>query len=216
MPKYKKTFSRWASTYDEEVSKASSTADWMFGGYDRVLDTVVVRCEPGKNNYASVLDIGVGTGNLAARFSRRGMQVVGIDPSPEMREICAQKFPAVKVMAGDFLKYPRALSPSDLVVSAYAFHHLTEKEKAKSVPRLKKLLKPHGRLVLADFMFKNALERERTAQSIKATSGDDVLTAFEGEYPALFNGLVPLFEREGFKVDGEQLTVSVWILRASL
>jgi putative AdoMet-dependent methyltransferase len=216
MPKYKKTFSRWSSTYDEEASNASSTEDWMFGGYARVLDTVVAYCELDKNHYSSVLDIGVGTGNLAARFLERGMQVIGIDPSPDMRNICVQKFPDIKVMTGDFLKYPRALKPVDLIVSAYAFHHLTEKEKAKFVPLMKKLLKPGGRIVIADFMFKNAIERERTTKSILEKSGDDILAAFEGEFPALFDDLVPLFEREGFKVDGEQLTVSVWIIRACL
>jgi putative AdoMet-dependent methyltransferase len=216
MPKFKKTFNQWSVTYDEEVSKASTTNQWMFGGYDRVLDTVVAHCELGKNSYNAILDIGIGTGNLAARFLGRGMQVVGIDPSPDMRNICAQKLPAIKVMAGDFLKYPRALKPVGLIVSAYAFHHLTEKEKARAVPKMKKLLKPGGRIVLADFMFKNAIERECTARSIHETTGDDILAAFEDEYPALFDDLVPLFENAGFKVDGKQLTVSVWILRARL
>ena len=199
MTRYKKTFNRWSSTYDEEVSKASSTADWMFGGYDRVLDRVVAYCDLDKTDCASVLDIGIGTGNLGSRFSRRGMQVFGIDPSPDMRNICAQKNPAVKVMPGDFLKYPRALNPVDLIISAYAFHHLTEKEKAKAIPRMKKLLKPGGRIVMADFMFKNSMEKERTARIIHETTGDDILTEFKAEYPGLYEDIVPLFEWEGFK-----------------
>jgi putative AdoMet-dependent methyltransferase len=216
VPKYKKTFNRWASTYDEQVSRASATADWMFGGYDRILDTVVTYCGLDKNHYTSVLDIGTGTGNLAVRFLPYGMQVVGIDPSPDMWKISAAKYPAIKVMTGDFLKYPRALKLVDLIVSSYAFHHLTEKEKAKAIPRMKKLLEPGGRIVLADFMFKNAAERERTARSIHETTGADIIGEFRNEYPALYDGLVSLFEREGFKVDGEQLTVSVWIIRACL
>jgi SAM-dependent methyltransferase len=188
----------------------------MFGEYDRVLDTAAAYCEPEKNSNKSVLDIGVGTGNLAARFLERGMQVVGVDPSPDMRRICSNKYPEMKVMPGDFLKYPRSLSPVDVIVSTYAFHHLTEKEKTRAVPLFKKHLKPGGRIVLTDFMFKNALERERTARTIRETTGEDMLAAFESEYPALYDDLLPLFEREGFKVDGEQLTVSVWILRARL
>jgi putative AdoMet-dependent methyltransferase len=216
VPKFKKAFNLWAPAYDEEVTKASSTGQWMFGGYDRVLDTVVDYCELDKNDYHTVLDIGCGTGNLAARFLNRGLEVTGVDPSPDMRRICAGKYPGMKVMPGDFLKYPRSLSPVDLIVSTYAFHHLTEKEKAKSVPLMKKRLKPGGRLVIADFMFKNALEREQTARTIRETTGDDMPAAFEGEYPALYDGLLPLFQREGFMVDGQQLTLSVWILRASL
>jgi len=142
--------------------------------------------------------------------------VTGIDPSPDMWKICVKKYPAIKVMNGDFLKYPRALKPADLIVSAYAFHHLTEKEKAKSIRLMKKLLKPGGRIVMADFMFKNELEKERTACSIREECGADILAAFEGEYPAFYDSFASLFEREGFKVDGEQLTVSVWIIRACL
>jgi putative AdoMet-dependent methyltransferase len=216
MPRYKNTFSRWAAAYDEQVSRASVTGDWMFGGYDRVLDTIVAYCELEKNRYSTVLDIGTGTGNLAARFLERGLKIVGIDPSADMLRIGAAKYPAIKVMTGDFLKYPRSLEPADLIVSAYAFHHLTAREKTKAVPRVKKHLKPGGRIVLADFMFKNAAERECTAQTIRETNGGDILAGFKGEYPALYDDLVPLFEKEGFKVDGEQLTVSVWILRVRL
>jgi putative AdoMet-dependent methyltransferase len=155
----------------------------MFGGYGRVMDTVVDYCELDKNDYHTILDIGCGTGNLAAGFLERGMQVVGVDPSPDMRRICSNKYPEMKVMTGDFLKYPRSLSPVDVIVSTYAFHHLTAKEKAKSVPLMKKHLKPGGRIVLADFMFKNAFERENTAKTIRESTGDDMLAAFKGEYP---------------------------------
>jgi putative AdoMet-dependent methyltransferase len=209
-------FNKWALTYDEQVAKASSTDDWMFGGYDRVLGKVVEYCRLGENNYSSVLDIGIGTGNLAARFLSPGLKVTGIDPSDKMRKTCRKKYPNIKVMTGDFLKYPHALMKVDLIVSAYAFHHLTVVEKAQAVPIMKKFLKPNGRIVIADFIFQNAAAIERTNRSIFEKSGGDMVATFKDEYPGLYDDLTLVFKKEGFRVDGEQLTVSVWIIRACL
>jgi hypothetical protein len=69
---------------------------------------------------------------------------------------------------------------------------------------------------MADFIYRNAIEMERAARSIFETSGEDAIAAFKGEYPGLLDGLSPAFEKEGFSVDSEQLTVSVWIIRACL
>ncbi len=131
MPQDKFGFKQWAPHYDAQVAKASPTDEWMFGGYDRVLDKVVEYCRLEENSYSSVLDIGIGTGNLALAFYPHGIQVTGIDPSADMLKICRKKFPAIKVMKGDFLHYPRALEKLDLIVSAYAFHHLTRRKKLK-------------------------------------------------------------------------------------
>ncbi len=216
MPGDRWGFKQWAPNYDEQVAKASPTDDWMFGGYDRVLDKVVEYCRLAENNYSSVLDIGIGNGNLAARFLSRGMQVSGIDPSTEMLKICRQKFPAIKVMKGDFLHYPCALPVFDLIVSAYAYHHLTAVEKVQAIPMMKKLLKPQGCLVIADFMFQNAAAISPTNQSVLEKYNADMVATFKDEHPGFYDDLVVEFIKEGFKVSGEQLTVSVWVLRACL
>jgi len=53
-----------------------------YARYDNVLDAVVeiANLAPGKR----VLDIGTGTGNLAAHCLNRGAQVEGVDPSEPM------------------------------------------------------------------------------------------------------------------------------------
>jgi putative AdoMet-dependent methyltransferase len=209
-------FNEWAQSYDEDVIKSARAGDWIFGDYARVLDKVVEYCQLEENSYFSVLDIGIGTGNLAARFLMRGMQVIGIDPSVKMRKICRRKYPGIRVLAGDFLKIPRSLPDVDLIVSAYAFHHLTAAEKAKAVPAMKKLLKPKGRIVIADLMFRNSVEEGRIKRTLRETGRTDVLEEFEDEYPALFEELALIFKTEGFFFDGERLTESVWILRATL
>jgi putative AdoMet-dependent methyltransferase len=216
MAKYNNVFNKWALVYDEEVAKASATGEWMFGGYDRVLDKVVEYCQLRKNSYFSVLDIGIGTGNLAARFLPYGLQVSGIEPSAEMRKICRRKFSAIKVMSGDFLKFPRSLPKFDLIVSAYAFHHLTAAEKCESVRLMKTILKLKGGIVIADFMFSNAAGMESASRVVREQYHADLQATFDGEYPGFYDDLTLDFSKEGFKVEGEQLTISVWIVRACL
>jgi putative AdoMet-dependent methyltransferase len=209
-------FRKWAPTYDEQVAKASLTDEWMFGGYDRVLDTVVAYCRLKENNYSTVLDIGIGTGNLGARFLQPGLNVYGIDPSPHMLKLCCKKFPAIKLAAGDFLKHPHTLEKVDLIVSAYAWHHLKAKEKVKSISLMKQMLKPKGSIVIADFMFQNTAAIASANRHIKEKYRGDMAESFHDEFPGLYDDLVLAFKNEGFQVDGEQLTVSVWLIRACL
>jgi putative AdoMet-dependent methyltransferase len=216
MPQDKFGFKQWAPDYDAQVAKASPTDDWMFGGYDRVLNKVVEYCRLAENSYYSVLDIGIGTGNLAARFLSNDMQVIGIDPSDDMLKICRRKFPAIEVMKGDFLHYPSALGKVDLIVSAYAFHHLKAKEKVKAIPMMKNLLKPRGRIIIADFMYQSADAVESTNRYILEKYGGDMAKTFINEFAGVYDDIVQVFKNEGFKVTGEQLTVSVWLLCACL
>jgi hypothetical protein len=65
-------------------------------------------------------------------------------------------------------------------------------------------------------MFLNTSEKQLTAKAIREKSGGDILVAFNGEYPALYEDLVTEFKHQGFKVNGEQLTVSAWIIQAKL
>ncbi|HEY33047.1 MAG TPA: methyltransferase domain-containing protein [Dehalococcoidia bacterium] len=106
MPEDKWGFDRWAKSYDQDVTKAGQSDDWMFGGYERILDKVVDYCELASNRYSAVLDIGVGTGNLASRFVERDISVIGIDTSHEMLTICKQKYPDIALGIGGFLKIP--------------------------------------------------------------------------------------------------------------
>ena len=71
-------FDAWAQNYDEEVQ----TAGFPFEGYAATLRTVFAQADvrPGMR----VLDLGVGTGNLARPFQEAGCEVIGLDFSEEM------------------------------------------------------------------------------------------------------------------------------------
>ena len=97
----------------------------------------------------SVLEIGVGTGRLAARVAPRCRSLCGIDLSP--KTVCRAKenlaaLSNVKIVCGDFLTYSFA-ETFDVIYSSLTFMHIREKRQA--FERAAALLKPGGRFVLS-------------------------------------------------------------------
>ena len=209
-------FDRWAKSYDKDISEGTHQEDWVFEDYERILGKVVEYCELSANHYLTVLDIGVGTGNLAAKFLGKGLKIIGIDPSREMRKICRQKYDDIQVRAGHFRDIPLPDESVDVIVSAYAFHHLTAAQKEASIPEMKRVLKPKGRIVIADLIFRNRTEEEHIKQELRAAGRGDIIDVIEDEYFGLFDDLRKCFARKGFDFRGEQLTPFVWIFCALL
>lgn len=209
-------FDEWAKSYDEDVYDTARPDQFTFRDYDRVLDRIVEYGDLPHNNYSRVLDIGIGTGNLARRFLAIGVTVTGIEPSSKMSEICRQRYPEITVMPGDFLNIPLSPQSVDLIVSSYAFHHLTPEEKEKAIMEMKRALKPGGRIVIADLMFRNAAERKRIESGYRKAGKDEIPEEYAEEYPGYVDDLKSAFTAAGFTFSGEQLTEAVWIIRGSL
>lgn len=209
-------FNHWAKSYEEDILEVTRAHNWMYRDYERVLNKVVEYCDLASNDYSSILDIGVSTGDLASRFLSYDMQVIGIDPSEEIRNICQQKHPEIMVLDGDFLRIPIYLPHVDLIVSAYAFHRLNAQEKMEAIRIMKRFLNPKGRVVIADFMFRNAAEERRIRQVLLEGGRRDILKEFVDKYPGHFEELTMVFNGEGFSFQGERLTGSIWILGAFL
>ncbi|MFF4615815.1 class I SAM-dependent methyltransferase [Nonomuraea jabiensis] len=94
-----------------------------------------------------VLDVGCGTGNLAALLRRRAATVTGLEPDPATARAAAERFagdPAVTIVQTDFAgRDPRRRW--DAVTLVAVLHHLP------LVPTLRELrgcLAPGGRLVV--------------------------------------------------------------------
>ena len=143
-------FVRWAPYYDLAVHV---TALGQAGRLRKItVDQALIK--PGDH----VLDIGCGTGEvtLLAKARAKNGKVYGIDPSPEMLAIARRKA-ASKKLEIDFrvgviesLAFPD--TSIDVVTSSLMMHHLPERLKARGLAEIYRVLKPGGRLLIADFM----------------------------------------------------------------
>jgi putative AdoMet-dependent methyltransferase len=152
-------FDEWAERYDACVQCGAG----LHEGYEEVLAQVAR--DAGANAGMRVLDLGIGTGNLAQRFLDLGCEVWGTDFSPGMLAKARAKVPQVRLLAMDLLaeRWPEELAGQRFqrIVSSYVFHEFDLTTKVKLIARLgRDHLAQGGRIVIGDLAFpdRQALE----------------------------------------------------------
>jgi ubiquinone/menaquinone biosynthesis C-methylase UbiE len=133
---------------------------FMFRGQGRELlrrSISLAGLQPGEQ----VLDVGCGTGTLALDVARRvGTigHVVGIDPSSEQigraRAKATRRQVPVEFQIGVIERLPYPDQTFDVVFSTLMMHHLPAPLKRQGLVEIARVLKPGGRLVIADFIRK--------------------------------------------------------------
>ncbi|STZ72676.1 type 11 methyltransferase [Mycolicibacterium fortuitum] len=92
-----------------------------------------------------VLDLGAGTGKLTTRLVERGLDVIAVDPLPEMLELLSNSLPDTPALLGTAEEIPLADNSVDAVLVAQAWHWFDPERAVKEVSRV---LRPGGRLGL--------------------------------------------------------------------
>jgi SAM-dependent methyltransferase len=92
-----------------------------------------------------VLDLGAGTGKLTTRLVERGLDVVAVDPIPEMLEVLRRTLPNTTTLLGTAEEIPLADNSVDAVLVAQAWHWF---DPARAIPEVVRVLRPGGRLGL--------------------------------------------------------------------
>ncbi len=93
----------------------------------------------------TVLDLGAGTGKLTTRLVERGLDVVAVDPIPEMLDLLRNSLPDTPALLGTAEDIPLADDSVDAVLVAQAWHWFDPERALKEVARV---LRPGGRLGL--------------------------------------------------------------------
>src|SRR5918996_889314 len=91
-----------------------------------------------------VLDLGAGTGKLAAVAAALGHDVVAVDPSEEMLSVCRRR-PGIDTMVGAAESIPLAHASVDAVIVGQAFHWF---DHTRALPEIARVLRPNGVLGL--------------------------------------------------------------------
>ena len=130
----------------------------------------VARLQPGEQ----VLDVGCGTGTLALEAARHvgtTGRVVGIDPSQQQiaraRSKAARRKLPVDFQIGVIEQLPFPDQTFEVVLSTLMMHHLSAPLKRQGLAEIARVLKPGGRLIIADFK----LKKERKGQAARFHAG---------------------------------------------
>lgn len=153
-----------------------------------------------------IVDLGIGTGALSARCLRAAprARVVGIDVDAEIVALASRRLrDRLTIVSGSFLKAP--LPACDAAVASFALHHVrTRAAKASFYRRVRRALRPRGRLIIVDCQ--PALDR-----SLRDAQRDAWLAHLRASYsPARARGLLAAWSHEDVYVplETEQLLLT--------
>lgn len=122
------SFGSQAAAYERgRPSYPPEAIDWMLAG----------------SNAHDVLDLAAGTGKLTARLVERGLNVVAVDPIPEMLEVLHGALPGIPALVGTAEQIPLPDASVDAVLVAQAWHWF---DLDRAVAELARVLRPNGRL----------------------------------------------------------------------
>lgn len=155
--------------WDNHVVHAEAVA--RTDGFLHLRDLIVEHASPSSEDVA--VDVGSGTGLLALELASRVRTVWAIDISPAMAEYLRAKAASagldnVHAAVSSAVSLPLVDDCADLVVSNYCFHHLRDDDKDRALLEARRVLRPGGRLVFADMMFRVSASDVRDRQVIAA------------------------------------------------
>lgn len=162
-------FDRWAADYDRSVAMSDA---FPFIGYERVLDEIVRKASPEPG--ARVLDLGIGTGNLASMLVEARCEVWGVDFSDEMLKRAQKRLPGTRLIQADVRELPKTLPNFHRIVSAYVLHEFDLQTKVSLLSGLvRQHLSADGLVVIGDIAFPSVKEREKAHRLWKDAWDED-------------------------------------------
>jgi tRNA (cmo5U34)-methyltransferase len=202
---------RVADHFDDEAVFYDDVIEKIIPGYAEQNSVLIDALELAEGP-ARIADLGIGTGQLAARVlqTRAGAQVVGYDFSQKMLEQAASNLASfaerVDLVAADLGEIELAETAFDAVIAGLSIHHLEDSGKRDLFSKVHRALRPGGRFVIRDVVLgETAEETERFYEEWRAfirSSGlddADVLAAHMVEdKPASLGDQMAWLEEAGF------------------
>jgi SAM-dependent methyltransferase len=139
---------------------------------------------------AAVLEIGCGTGSLTVRLAQAlpASSITALDPDPDALSRARAKDPLSQIdwREGTAVGLPMPEHSFDRVVASLVLHHLTTAEKRAALAEAHRVLRPGGRLHVADWGAPQDALMVAAFFALRALDGFDRTRAHaRGELPAL-------------------------------
>ena len=183
-------FDRCAPTWDAGMIKSDEIIN-------RILDNAEVEAD------LDILDVACGTGVMFDYYLQRNVaSVTGIDISPEMAKIAAEKYaqePKVQVLCGDVEEYPFDRK-FDRIVVYNAFPHFPYPKRLIKI--LAGLLKEDGRLTVAHGMSREAIDGHHSGAASKVSNGLMTAENLKRIFDAHFDVEAAISNRHMYQVSG--------------
>lgn len=203
-------FNSWAKSYDDDVKKDNGELK-IYKNYELILQSIYDLVEDLNKKNSKILEIGVGTGNLASKFLNSNYDIVGIDQSREMLSVAKEKYPSLKVRLGEFLKIPYDNKSFDIIISTYAFHHLNEREKCIAIEEMIRALKDNGVIIIGDLMFESKDSEEKILKNLSQKQ----IEIIKDEYYSYIDLLSYEFNKYNKKLEYNRIDKFNYIIRIS-
>ena len=183
-------FDRCAPTWDADMIKS-----------DEIIGKILDNAEVGAD--MDILDVACGTGVMFDYYLQRNVSsVTGIDISPEMAKIAAEKFAGeekVQVVCGDVEEYAFQ-KKFDRIVVYNAFPHFPYPKRLIKI--LAGLLKEDGRLTVAHGMSREAIDGHHSGAASKVSNGLMTADSLRKILGAHFDVEVVISNRHMYQVSG--------------
>jgi len=198
---YMKILESQPERYDRGIALLS------LGAADRCKTRMVAEnVRPG----SKVLEIGCGTGTMAILSALRGAEVLGFDVSGPMLQVARRKIEAAG-MADRIQLEEMGVSGMDkladerfdLVMSTLVFSELSHDEKAYALRNAYRVLRPGGRLAIADEARPRSLAK-RLAHGVVRIPLLIATFALTQTTTSAVDGLSDLVTEAGFRIESEQ------------
>lgn len=200
-------FDSWAENYDKDI-RAEGKGLNFYKNYDTVIVNTAAMVNGDK-----VVEIGIGTGNLAKNILKNGVSpanYVGIDQSVNMLKEARKKCSDVQLRIGDFLHLPLEDNTYDTIVTSYAFHHCNFKEKEMAIAEMNRVIKHRGRIIITDLMFESSLSRERFEKVCTVEEKQDL----EDEYFGNVDEIELILKNYEFTCEHQKFDDLIWMIVA--
>ncbi|MCR1843213.1 MerR family transcriptional regulator [Murimonas intestini] len=200
-------FDNWASHYDADIRRGGQGLDF-YVHYDEV-----ICCAAGAAKGKRIVEIGIGTGNLAAEILKRGIRpedYTGVDQSVNMLREAGKKCPGIQLRIGTFLQLPLGDNVCDTVISSYAFHHCSHDEKILAIAEMDRIAEGHGRIVIADLMFADENARKEYEEKCSERAKDVLNDEFFGNADEIEG----MLKAQGYECRHERVDELIWVIWA--